>query len=333
MRQRQLEMVRQHREQDARRPFYVDAALSMTRHLPGILLLNVILLLTLSLFADDTPTSASRPDSWLAQRACSVETRSLADTLDAGCPGLDGMVTRAREAVAGATTPIETIERLNHFFFQSEKFQVTYDLSSSDHLLPGPVLAGKKGYCVGLATIYLILSGELNLPIHAVATPKHVFLRWDDGKFRRNIELFQEGRDVSDKDYIREQKIPQESIDRGVFLANLTDKEFLGFIYQNLGVLKSQRGQFEESGKHYAQAIRLNRKLAAAYYNRGNDELKQKSYRRVIRDYAKSLKLYPTDPWALWNRGLAWKGLGETKKAEEDWARAKEIDPTFRPPQ
>jgi len=242
-------------------------------------------------------------------------------------------VKRAGEAITGATTPIETIERLNRFFFQSEKFQVTYDLSSADHLLPGPVMAGKKGYCVGLATVYLILAEELNLPIHAVATPKHVFLRWDDGKYRRNIELFQEGREVPDKDYIREQKIPQASIDRGVFLANLTDKEFLGFIYQNLGVLESQRGDFEESGKDYARAIHFSPKLAAAYYNRGNDELKQKSYKKAIRDYSKSLKLYPADAWALWNRGLAWKGLGKMENAEADQERARVLDPTFRPPQ
>jgi tetratricopeptide (TPR) repeat protein len=220
---------------------------------------------------------------------------------------------------------------LNNFFFHTEKLQVTYDLSSSDYLLPGPVLSGKKGYCVGLATIYLILAEELDLPIHAVATPKHVFLRWDDEKFRRNIELFQEGRNESDEDYIREQKIPKESFDRGVFMANLTPKEFLGFIHQNLGALASQRGDFEASGEHYAEAIHLNSKLAAAYYNRGNDELKQKLYKKAISDYNKALKLYPTDPWALWNRGLAWKGLGKTEKAEADFQRVREIEPGFKP--
>jgi tetratricopeptide (TPR) repeat protein len=235
--------------------------------------------------------------------------------------------------VAGSASPPETIDRLNDYFYQTGKFQVSYDLSSADHLLPGPVLAGKKGYCVGLATIYLILAEELNLPIHAVSTPQHVFPRWDDGKFRRNIELFQGGREVPDKDYIREQKIPQASIDRGVFLANLSEKEFFGFIHQNLGVLESQRGDFENSGKEYARAIQFNPKLAAAFYNRGNDELKQRRYREAARDYTKSLKLYPTDAWALWNRGLAWKGMGQIEKAERDQAQAKQIDPAFHPPQ
>jgi tetratricopeptide (TPR) repeat protein len=302
---------------------------SLSHGLPLVL----SLLLSPDLLAGDAAGSAPRLDSWLAQRACSVvDTASPADAPDGECPALDAMVTRAHEAVAGATTQAETIERLNRFFFESEKFQVTYDLSSADHLLPGPILAGKKGYCVGLATVYLILAEELNLPIHAVATPKHVFLRWDDGKFRRNIELFQDGREVPDKDYIREQKIPQESIERGVFLVDLTDKEFLGFIYQNLGVLESQRGEFVKSGEDYARAIHFNPKLAAAYYNRGNDQLKQKRYRKAIRDYTKSLKLYPADAWALWNRGLAWKGLGEMEKAESNWNKVHELEPGFSSP-
>ena len=39
--------------------------------------------------------------------------------------------------------------------------------------------------------------------------------------------------------------------------------------------------------------------------NRGNDELKERRYKNAIRDYTKSLKLYPTGAWALQNRELA----------------------------
>jgi tetratricopeptide (TPR) repeat protein len=106
--------------------------------------------------------------------------------------------------------------------------------------------------------------------------------------------------------HFREQKIPQESIERGVFLANLTSKEFLGFVYQNLGVLESQTGHYDASAKLYKEALHLNPKLAAAYYNLGNDFLNQKQYRKAIREYDKALKLYPGDPWSLQNRGLAW---------------------------
>jgi regulator of sirC expression with transglutaminase-like and TPR domain len=250
--------------------------------------------------------------SRLAQEACALrENRPWTKTSRSKCSEVAGLVARARKAVPRGLAPWQSLEKLNDFFFETERFQASYELDAPESLLLNGVLARRKGHCVGLATVYLILAEELGLPIHAVATPKHMFLRWDDGKFRRNIELFQKGSEVPDEDYVREQKIPKESIDRGVFLANLTRKQFLGFIYQNRGVLASQRGDFESSAKDYRRALRLNPKLAAAYYNRGNDELKQKRYREAIRDYSRSLKLYPGDPWAMKNRGLASRGLSD----------------------
>jgi len=40
-----------------------------------------------------------------------------------------------------------------------------------------------------------------------------------------------------------------------------------------------------------------------AFYNYGNDLLKTRTYRRAVRLFSKSLRLYPTDVWALNNRG------------------------------
>jgi regulator of sirC expression with transglutaminase-like and TPR domain len=261
-----------------------------------------------------TQASAAAPKQSLRRHACGFPASLIGEKNVGRCDELDPLRAKAAEAIAGAQSPPVIIDRLNHFFFDKEQFQVTYDLSSAAHLLPEPVLAGRKGYCVGLAAIYLMLAEELDLPIHGVATPKHLFLRWDDGKFRQNIELFQKGRVISDEDYIREQRIPKESLEQGVFLANLTGREFLGFLYQNTGVLESQRGAFDSSKEYYFWALARNPRLAAAYYNRGNDELKQKRYRKAIRDYTKSLELYPGDPWAMKNRELARKGLEEKGK-------------------
>jgi regulator of sirC expression with transglutaminase-like and TPR domain len=268
---------------------------------------------------DATAASSAQVRSWLAQKACALQGDSRPERAHhSRCPDLPALVTRARKAVPSGLTPSATLERINSFFFQAEDFQAAYELDRPENLLVNGVLASKRGHCVGLATVYLILAEEMRLPIYAVATPKHVFLRWDDGHVRRNIELFQEGREVPDEDYARDQKIPKESIRRGVFLANLSRREFLGFIYQNRGVLESQAGDFAGSGRDYRMALRLNPKLAAAYYNRGNDELKQKRYRQAIREYTKSLRLYPTDPWALKNLELARKGLRQAENTRGD---------------
>ena len=61
----------------------------------------------------------------------------------------------------------------------------------------------------------------------------------------------------------------------------------------------------------------------------GNDLLKTGSYRRAVRFFSKSLRLYPTDVWALNNRGLAYVKLGKQEKAQRDFEAALRIDPGF----
>src|SRR2546425_846140 len=111
--------------------------------------------------------------------------------------------------------------------FGQLEIRASQDLKDPCNLLPSRVLERKQGYCVGIAALYLLLAERLDLPIHAVATPSHVFLRYDDGTTRINIETLQGGANIPDDQYIREQKIPERSIGRGIFMRNLTTNEFL----------------------------------------------------------------------------------------------------------
>ena len=45
--------------------------------------------------------------------------------------------------------------------------------------------------------------------------------------------------------------------------------------------------------------------------------------------FSRSLRLYPTDVWALNNRGLAYAKLGKRAKARRDFEEALRIDPAF----
>jgi tetratricopeptide (TPR) repeat protein len=191
------------------------------------------------------------------------------------------------------------------------------------------VLERKQGYCVGIAAIYLALAERLDLPIHAVATPSHVFLRLDDGTTDINIETLQQGANIPDDQYIREQKIPEKSIHRGVFMRNLTTDEFLAQVHNTLGVIYSEQKAFDKAAPEYERALDLDPRLAAAWYNYANDLLRQGQLQRAIRYFTKSLRLYPTDVWALNNRGLALRKVGKEEKARRDFQKALRIDPGF----
>lgn len=74
---------------------------------------------------------------------------------------------------------------------------------------------------------------------------------------------------------IRKEKIPEESIQHGVFIRNLTADEFLAQVHNNLGVVYSEKSEFEAVVKEYESALSLDPRLPAVWYNSGNDQLRQ----------------------------------------------------------
>jgi regulator of sirC expression with transglutaminase-like and TPR domain len=225
--------------------------------------------------------------------------------------------------------PAAEVEALNRLVFDSLGIRATQDLKDPCNLLPGRVLERKQGYCVGIAALYLVLAERLGLPIFAVATPSHVFLRYDDGASRINIETFQRGAHVADAHYVGEQRIPSESIRSGVFMRNLTQDEFLAQVHNNLGVIYSERTEYGKAAEQYGRAIDLHPGFPAAFYNHGNDLLARGEYRKALRRFSMALRLYPTDVWALNNRGLARTKMGRAGTARKDFEAALRIDAGF----
>ncbi len=234
---------------------------------------------------------------------------------------------RARAFVSAAAR----VEALNRLVFEHLGIKPSQDLKDPDNLILSRVLDRKQGYCVGIASLYLVIADRLRLPIYAVATPSHVFLRYDDGTTRINIETLQQGANVPDEQYVRGQKIPQESIARGVFMRNLTADEFLAQVHNNLGVIYSERKDYEHAASEYEAAFDLDPHFPAPYYNFGNDLLARGDFRRAKRLFSRSLRLYPADVWALNNRGLAYLKMEKREKARRDFEAALRIDPGFEP--
>ena len=88
--------------------------------------------------------------SRLAQKACHLAAGRLpADTSLPTCSDLNALVVQAREAVPQDSSAMDTIDRLNEFFFGAEGFQATYDLNTPNHLLLDRVLAGGHPCALG----------------------------------------------------------------------------------------------------------------------------------------------------------------------------------------
>ena len=288
----------------------------------------------LSLFLASTAhTAGVEPYKNLLVRLATLdnEHHALCPTADARTdlgPSIDSLIAKSR-LLSRTTEQPPGISALNHLIFVDLGIRASRDLEDPCNLLPTAILERKQAYCVGTVALYLALAERLKLPVFAVATPTHVFLRYDDGATRINIETQEGGANVPDERYLQEMKIPARSIRKGTFLRNLTADEFLAQVHNNLGVIYSKRLEYESAAREYERALSLDPRLPAALYNYGSDLLHQGEHRRAARLFSRVLRLYPTDVWALNNRGLAYCELGKVRRARKDFARALALDPSF----
>jgi len=235
----------------------------------------------------------------------------------------------ASERIPSTRDAAAKIAALNGYFFHDLGFRSDEGLEGEANLLPGPVIDNRRGYCVGLAVVYILLARQLDLPITAVATPSHIFVRYQTSGARINIELLNGGRNWDDAWYARIYKVSPYSIRNGVYLRNLNEKELLAYIYSNLGVLHSRVGDFLSSHQLYRAALRESSKIPVAHYNLGNDSLLVGRYKEAVREFTQALRLDPTDLWSMNNRGLALCRLGKKRKALIDFQSALTQDPAF----
>jgi tetratricopeptide (TPR) repeat protein len=182
-------------------------------------------------------------------------------------------------------------------------------------LLPELVCAHKKGACLGVSLIILMLAEKLKCPIYGVLLPGHFFCRFDDGNVSFNIEPNKSGFDHPD-DYYRQKYLSGNK--PWYDLRNLGDKEIIGILCFNAGnsCLKFKnyslaQGYFWESIRRVPAFVEAKGNLAFAYAQSG--------------DLTASKRLFDT----LFNaypdlNGLA-ANYGEVLLALKDFGKAREV--------
>jgi len=60
--------------------------------------------------------------------------------------------------------------------------------ADSDNIFLVGLLRTRRGTCVSMPLIYLVIGQRLGLPVHLVAIGKHYFVRWEEPGYRMNIE-------------------------------------------------------------------------------------------------------------------------------------------------
>jgi len=238
------------------------------------------------------------------------------------------IVENIRTSLRDETEPEQILRTMNVVLFNELQFRYvqTGDL---EHISLNKVLDTKTGNCVGLSILYLSVAEGLRLPVYGVSVPEHIFVRYDDGDFRRNIETGYEGMFTPDSYYINMhgKRISQTSIKNGCYLKNLSLNEVIADIYLNRSIIQKEKGHIEAALKDVNHAIELHGSDAVAFCNRGVIYEKKKDTDRALKDYSKAIELNPDYAPAYYNRGSLYADIEVIDKAIMDYSKAISLDP------
>ena len=242
---------------------------------------------------------------------------------------IENIIENIKTSLRDETEPEQILKTMNIVIFNELQFKYV-QTGNLEYISLNKVLDTKIGNCVGLSILYLCLAEGLHLPIYGVSVPEHIFVRYDDGDFRRNIETGYEGMFTPDSYYINMhgKRISQASVKNGYYLKNLTVDEVIADIYLNRSIIQKEKGSIEAALKDVNRAIELHGNDAVAFCNRGVIYEKMKDIEWAISDYNKAIELNPDYAPAYYNRGSLYATIEVIDKAIMDYSKALLLDPS-----
>ncbi len=248
---------------------------------------------------------------------------------------LDKLTDDVKHKLEGSRSPQKVVQALRDVIHRGHGYRFTEQVdpqgipvNPAELFLHG-LLSSKRGYCMNLSLLYLIVADRLDLPLHGVALPNHFFVRYDDGTLRSNIEATQGGQTFDDSFY-RERFLGDAS-SNPFFMKNLTKKQTLGAYFSNVGMVMFRNRRTDDALFYMEQSVALNPEALDARNNLANIYSEQKKYDRAIEQYRQALKTDPNNWQTYFNLGIA---LSEAKREDEAidaFRQAAQINPAHAP--
>ena len=182
--------------------------------------------------------------------------------------------------------PEYRIRAINTYLFYIQK--ISYDLSDffgrrPENCFLNGILDTRKGACFTMPLLYLCLAQRLKIPIYGVNVPQHFILRYDDGKYRSNIEVTCTGAMAPDDVYIEDFQILTGELKSGVFLRNLSNKQVISNMIEARGNYYTRIKDYDKAIRDLEKAVELNptnvevfRSLSKMYRYQKRDEQARK---------------------------------------------------------
>jgi formylglycine-generating enzyme required for sulfatase activity/regulator of sirC expression with transglutaminase-like and TPR domain len=249
---------------------------------------------------------------------------------------LDRLTQSVRDKLKGTPSPEKLVEALRKTIHQEGGYRYTervdaqgIPLNPAELFLHG-MLESKRGYCMNLSLLYLIIGDRLNLPLFGVPLPNHFFVRYVSGNTRINIEATEQGVTYPDSFYRQRFRVPADSTET-FFMGNLGKKATLGAYFSNVGMVYYKGQQPEKAVFYLDLSTKINPRSIEAHNNLANIYSETQQIGKAIHHYQLALQANPGNLSTLFNLGLAYNQSGQVDKAIESFLQVVQIDPTFAP--
>lgn len=179
---------------------------------------------------------------------------------------IDGLASEASQFVDryGKYDPDSVIRAINSWYYRVHLVQ--YDKTpgareKQENFFINGILDSKRGQCVTLPMLYMVIAQRLGYPVYAVMAPEHTFLRFTDPTLKeQNIDLSSGAGYSSDAEYAYKLNISAQGIKSGAYLRTLTKRQYLGVLLQQNAIVFSRRGKIDRAILYFEKAHEIDPK-------------------------------------------------------------------------
>ena len=236
---------------------------------------------------------------------------------------IEGLVARVRPALKDRSNPRSAVSLLSRFLFVEEGFVYDPAAGNPENYLPDHVLSRKRGNCLGLTMLYLVLAERLGIPLQGSYVPSHSFVRYEGQGGRINIETAEKGVERADEQYARDFLLAKDR----PYLRTLGKKEMIGVYLKSLGAAYSRNGIEEKAAELYRAAAEFDPNLPDVHFNMAISDQKMGRLEEAIAGYRRAIALDGDLAAARDNLAVALAKKGRLAEALVEARKAVDLDP------
>lgn len=194
---------------------------------------------------------------------------------------LDSMIIDINKILGPRTKSMDKMLSIKTYLFDDGEWNnqqpYVYDLDDplgrkiENKLLPN-FIKTKKGNCVSMPFLFLILGKKMGIDVVASTAPLHIFVRFKDDLTGDvwNVETTNGGNPARNVWYVQQFGITEEAIRNGVFLKDLTNKETISLMLMEVEQFYIEKQEYEKALEICDLALKYYPNYAYALARKGN---------------------------------------------------------------